>query len=125
MEPGHEDREYIEARRHEDGGQQSPQWSPVMKTGNTSRARRGRGGGRASMEPGHEDREYQHGPSHLARPRDASMEPGHEDREYTRSANGPPTVRAASMEPGHEDREYAMNARLPASSAASLNGARS
>ena len=36
-----------------------PQWSPVMKTGNTDvaggRADRGEA---ASMEPGHEDREY-------------------------------------------------------------------
>ena len=39
-----------------------PQWSPVMKTGNTDvaggRADRGEA---ASMEPGHEDREYPRG----------------------------------------------------------------
>ena len=34
MEPGHEDREYRPAhRRHPP--QEGPQWSPVMKTGNT------------------------------------------------------------------------------------------
>ena len=37
----------------------TPQWSPVMKTGNTGRERSARGDGfLASMEPGHEDREY-------------------------------------------------------------------
>ena len=39
-----------------------PQWSPVMKTGNT--CRRGQGACAecdASMEPGHEDREYVRG----------------------------------------------------------------
>ena len=37
----------------------TPQWSPVMKTGNTARSF-GKVGGlfEASMEPGHEDREY-------------------------------------------------------------------
>ena len=85
-----------------------PQWSPVMKTGNTGE--RAFGAGRAavaSMEPGHEDREYRPlgrpPPSHSL----ASMEPGHEDREY---ACRPPCcacVTRASMEPGHEDREYA------------------
>ena len=58
MEPGHEDREYPQAS---DSRRATvlPQWSPVMKTGNTAPA------GqllpvrlRASMEPGHEDREY-------------------------------------------------------------------
>ena len=36
-----------------------PQWSPVMKTGNTGEENPIRGTrGHASMEPGHEDREY-------------------------------------------------------------------
>ena len=36
-----------------------PQWSPVMKTGNTGRGHAPPDPeGRASMEPGHEDREY-------------------------------------------------------------------
>ena len=58
MEPGHEDREYG------DGGisrsiPSMPQWSPVMKTGNTcSRSCADTTQPRASMEPGHEDREY-------------------------------------------------------------------
>ena len=59
MEPGHEDREYL---REEGTGHQMPsvpQWSPVMKTGNTRRPRPHRRPRRhASMEPGHEDREY-------------------------------------------------------------------
>ena len=36
MEPGHEDREY-EFGLDFDGFQKEPQWSPVMKTGNTAR----------------------------------------------------------------------------------------
>ena len=58
MEPGHEDREYIRrSEPHKDTD--LPQWSPVMKTGNTLLLV----GNRktvlmASMEPGHEDREY-------------------------------------------------------------------
>ena len=82
MEPGHEDREYMI-------GMVSPivwappQWSPVMKTGNTYSRRRGRQGeGLASMEPGHEDREYDTRPRIGCSAPDASMEPGHEDREY-------------------------------------------
>ena len=35
MEPGHEDREYALCRPLV-GARDSPQWSPVMKTGNTS-----------------------------------------------------------------------------------------
>ena len=38
MEPGHEDREYHGCRIAADG-EYWPQWSPVMKTGNTSRPR--------------------------------------------------------------------------------------
>ena len=34
MEPGHEDREY-EASQSSDASSATPQWSPVMKTGNT------------------------------------------------------------------------------------------
>ena len=58
MEPGHEDREYQAARAdairiHE------PQWSPVMKTGNTGGVTgTPKPSKLASMEPGHEDREY-------------------------------------------------------------------
>ena len=60
-----------------------PQWSPVMKTGNT-----------------------RPGARHRRRPRRASMEPGHEDREYDTAGEGWWDEILASMEPGHEDREY-------------------
>ena len=49
-------------------GTQRPQWSPVMKTGNTRpwpfqlAAQQ-----TASMEPGHEDREYHRGPDNAVR----------------------------------------------------------
>ena len=106
MEPGHEDREYAVVGLIDLGGGRpqwspvmktgntppptptfrcrgAPQWSPVMKTGNTGPVRRGRGRGLgASMEPGHEDREYPRLPNHHEHDRHASMEPGHEDREY-------------------------------------------
>ena len=36
MEPGHEDREYFEQGSEARSLEASPQWSPVMKTGNTS-----------------------------------------------------------------------------------------
>ena len=58
MEPGHEDREYPGTDRQQ-METIAPQWSPVMKTGNTARV--------GAVVPAHQD---------------ASMEPGHEDREY-------------------------------------------
>ena len=58
MEPGHEDREYI-AVESPTPWKEVPQWSPVMKTGNTYRwVDDHRKDQEASMEPGHEDREY-------------------------------------------------------------------
>ena len=84
-----------------------PQWSPVMKTGNTGE--RAFGAGRAavaSMEPGHEDREYLLGGRHAVHRVRASMEPGHEDREYAPPRRRHLREEGASMEPGHEDREY-------------------
>ena len=36
MEPGHEDREYVDDACHR-ASSEVPQWSPVMKTGNTAR----------------------------------------------------------------------------------------
>ena len=60
-----------------------PQWSPVMKTGNTRPgAGQSRTGHGPSMEPGHEDREYVADPGVGGGPAMPSMEPGHEDREY-------------------------------------------
>ena len=38
MEPGHEDREYMSYKQHNDTVYW-PQWSPVMKTGNTKTLR--------------------------------------------------------------------------------------
>ena len=58
MEPGHEDREYM-SRHLMSRHLMRPQWSPVMKTGNTAwRHRSSESKRKASMEPGHEDREY-------------------------------------------------------------------
>ena len=83
MEPGHEDREYPPRRAVPAAKSIVPQWSPVMKTGNTQLRAVGAGhGDQPSMEPGHEDREYQAGAARPNARRAASMEPGHEDREY-------------------------------------------
>ena len=58
MEPGHEDREYS-FPCFSRVAKVEPQWSPVMKTGNTALAPTDAPvATRASMEPGHEDREY-------------------------------------------------------------------
>ena len=58
MEPGHEDREYVD-RHLVPHLTPPPQWSPAMKTGNTiTWTQPSPHGGAASMEPGHEDREY-------------------------------------------------------------------
>ena len=83
MEPGHEDREYLARSPGRDTHVMRPQWSPVMKTGNTRRIR-----------------------DSFIRPGDASMEPGHEDREYSQGSGAHSEDWIASMEPGHEDREY-------------------
>ena len=104
----------------------APQWSPVMKTGNTGRHRPPGGGvPEASMEPGHEDREYLAGGQAGDAGRVASMEPGHEDREYLRHRPGDPAGLHASMEPGHEDREYAATWMSTVTASTCLNGARS
>ena len=79
-----------------------PQWSPVMKTGNTV---------------------HRLGTGHELRP--ASMEPGHEDREYGGRAVPGGSQQPASMEPGHEDREYLCTACSCVNKFKRLNGARS
>ena len=88
-------------------GARPPQWSPVMKTGNTpAPGQLDAAAPVASMEPGHEDREYV-GRLLAEDPQvAASMEPGHEDREYPGPVRVPLAQVLASMEPGHEDREY-------------------
>ena len=125
MEPGHEDREYGEIMHHV-GPHSGPQWSPVMKTGNTLvSAMTLAAQGEASMEPGHEDREYGPVLGCRRRVRAASMEPGHEDREYRLHHARHAAARLASMEPGHEDREYVGMLTAIRSDLAGLNGARS
>ena len=126
MEPGHEDREYIPDATPEIIEFVMPQWSPVMKTGNTrtpAAAHARRGG--ASMEPGHEDREYDEMWPILWTSGSASMEPGHEDREYFELGSQLEGWEEASMEPGHEDREYRQLDELLHHRAQRLNGARS
>mgnify|MGYP000883854643 CR=1 FL=1 len=107
MEPGHEDREYhisaAPGHRHDTRPQWSPvmktgntkektmsidmqigpQWSPVMKTGNTTRA---------------------HGGSHP--PSAPQWSPVMKTGNTRRNQRPCGVVLQASMEPGHEDREY-------------------
>ena len=106
--------------------QEGPQWSPVMKTGNTRIPRISyQYRYTASMEPGHEDREYLAGTRVRAPGSHASMEPGHEDREYAGRLVAGEAELAASMEPGHEDREYQGRHRCRQAGQEGLNGARS
>ena len=125
MEPGHEDREYA-AFTKASRACAVPQWSPVMKTGNTRHHRRHPGRPRpASMEPGHEDREYKVGRVWDA-PRERPqwspvMKTGNTGAGPARSAQ----ATCASMEPGHEDREYKALNDARRAQHGSLNGARS
>ena len=85
MEPGHEDREEQTSGWWDPGARDMPQWSPVTRTGEEHRLRRGSGQRRpAAMEPGHEDREEQVRGVLGLEDEGAAMEPGHEDREESR-----------------------------------------
>ena len=113
MEPGHEDREYPRSNVKMEGGTR-PQWSPVMKTGNTAfleRARALRASPQWSpvMKTGNTATTHDLNATAIL----ASMEPGHEDREYPAPSQGGDTATRASMEPGHEDREYRSLASVP------------
>ena len=78
MKTGNTGGDDCQLRRHA-----QPQWSPVMKTGNTAfESQLFMIVGLASMEPGHEDREYHGRDCNQQHQPTASMEPGHEDREY-------------------------------------------
>ena len=95
MEPGHEDREYVRSAAAR-LGDLLPQWSPVMKTGNTRDTAELLLDGRpASMEPGHEDREY----AALLRRIAGEIEP--QWSPVMKTGNTPPPVRAPrrSQEP--------------------------
>ena len=106
MEPGHEDREYADCDLDTEAVK-VPQWSPVMKTGNTGASVvEPAGEGPASMEPGHEDREYDTlRSSMLDRFRTPQWSPVMKTGN-TPSAGSHTHDRPPSMEPGHEDREY-------------------
>ena len=149
MEPGHEDREYID----DDGNLgmiRSPQWSPVMKTGNTSkRACSHRPPLHASMEPGHEDREYPDGVDVIFNTNKPQWSPVMKTGNTSMVRVGavsfgqpqwspvmktgntricpphPPDDTPASMEPGHEDREYIWQGSSRRTTSPCLNGARS
>ena len=130
MEPGHEDREYDPIRPWR-ARAAVPQWSPVMKTGNTGAndprevmdflpqwspvMKTGNTG--VSLWESQTTDVPQWSPvmktgntraagAHAGPRRRASMEPGHEDREYRPREKGHRKWPPASMEPGHEDREY-------------------
>ena len=85
-----------------------PQWSPVMKTGNTHPGSIGPIIHRlASMEPGHEDREYLAGaPAVLSMSFGPQWSPVMKTGNTGRRPPGRRRGQHALMEPGHEDREY-------------------
>ena len=101
MEPGHEDREYMDPASFE----------PSFPM--------------ASMEPGHEDREYLAHSSLIARSADASMEPGHEDREYSQQKHRPPPISPPQWSPVMKTGNTCRPASRPRTSESRLNGARS
>ena len=135
MEPGHEDREYADLReagavrtvpqwspvmktgntRHWsiDGVHcDQPQWSPVMKTGNTRLAKEIEPGVEiASMEPGHEDREYIMSTQIITAQSVPQWSPVMKTGNTRRSDAEIVQKTHASMEPGHEDREYGRQTR--------------
>ena len=130
MEPGHEDREYVEWETHQGKGSQ-PQWSPVMKTGNTghhasTRIARYKPQWSPVMKTGNTHL-GDDPPPHPAGPQWSPVmktgnthHPGTGCRRQTRpqwspvmktgntgdATRRPPQPPTASMEPGHEDREY-------------------
>ena len=83
MEPGHEDREYMRAETILAAATAGPQWSPVMKTGNTgSRQTENTEKDQPQWSPVMKTGNTSVGPVGCVRHGRASMEPGHEDREY-------------------------------------------
>ena len=130
MEPGHEDREYslgvsvtvtpdtpqwspvmktgnTLTRGNRNLGKISPQWSPVMKTGNTQfPGLRICCSIKPQWSPVMKTGNTRGRLGRAARQDQASMEPGHEDREYHPVRVPGEHQHDASMEPGHEDREY-------------------
>ena len=101
MEPGHEDREYV-SHIVIDFDLKEPQWSPVMKTGNTTRR---------SLESHYHDI--------------ASMEPGHEDREYPRTTDPHWVIGAPQWSPVMKTGNTCGRPWPAGSATSSLNGARS
>ena len=101
MEPGHEDREYPKSNEHLRYVVQ-PQWSPVMKTGNTSAARQAQ-----------------------SSPAEPQWSPVMKTGNTIRAVLCGDELEPASMEPGHEDREYRSQITKRGCSARCLNGARS
>ena len=90
------------ARVREDASHNAPQWSPVMKTGNTRCA-----------------------------PPSGPSDPWPQWSPVMKTGNTPPPTadpkerHHASMEPGHEDREYKPEAVFTHEQLTGLNGARS
>ena len=125
MEPGHEDREYL-GTAYFVSPDLTPQWSPVMKTGNTCIPQTfvtdwNEPQWSPVMKTGNTSTfEFDSNGQHVA-----SMEPGHEDREYREESRWCVHYRSASMEPGHEDREYLLELCIFFRSSTRLNGARS
>ena len=149
MEPGHEDREYIQGW-HRSTLIREPQWSPVMKTGNTSILaetqkslcmpqwspvmktgntrlarlhdhRAGRPQWSPVMKTGNTQRVQRRSSRGRAPQWSPVMKTGN-----TRPAAGNHACSArASMEPGHEDREYRRWWSPPWPRDCCLNGARS
>ena len=102
-----------------------PQWSPVMKTGNTRQSSSlADGAGEASMEPGHEDREYvdflgrlgtSFTPQWSPVMKTGNTRPNPKDPDYEEWPQWSPVMKTGNTPPG----------RPSPSQASRLNGARS
>ena len=106
MEPGHEDREYPAPLRVELSRIGKPQWSPVMKTGNTAaRPSSSKKTGSPQWSP-----VMKTGNTQIAQIRQAIVDAPQWSPVMKTGNTYTPREKniqnAASMEPGHEDREY-------------------
>ena len=150
MEPGHEDREYPAPLRVELSRIGKPQWSPVMKTGNTaarpsSSKKTGSPQWSPVMKTGNTNREDTTMITSAKPQWSPVMKTGNtwspDERltwdsppqwspvmktGNTRTGRFPHALEGvASMEPGHEDREYSDGTLPPRTGRSGLNGARS
>ena len=126
MEPGHEDREYRPNSTENGSAGTTPQWSPVMKIGNTQATRRFLG--QSAMPQWSPVMKTGDTSSSSSSRRSASSPQWSPVMKTGNTALVLLNIRRnelASMEPGHEDREYELEQIVIGIIMKGLNGARS